>query len=211
MSEIRVMQRGGKMVDLTNLQPEDIDFEQIFTTMSKKGRWNDQYDNKVSILDHSLLVFSMATIAKESDIVCLTALLHDASEAFIGDIPGPLKRSSYVKPVSGLEYNIQSRILDKAFGFTGTDYQTLLDVVHKYDIAAQAVEVPFAFNSYDKEYWDNSKQAKVLEEIPKVPWAPFSDVLRRTVNKSASEKIKKSLAMMDSLQQRVLPLTPTVW
>ena len=54
-------------------------------------RWNGQFTGN-TVASHSILVHNMASALTDGDpLTRLLALLHDASEAFLGDIPSPLK------------------------------------------------------------------------------------------------------------------------
>lgn len=54
-------------------------------------RWNGQFIGN-TVASHSILVHNMASALTDGDpLTRLLALLHDAPEAFLGDIPSPLK------------------------------------------------------------------------------------------------------------------------
>lgn len=56
-------------------------------------RWNGQFIGN-TVASHSILVHNMVSALTDGDpLTRLLALLHDASEAFIGDISSPIKTS----------------------------------------------------------------------------------------------------------------------
>lgn len=77
---------SNKQIDLFNLQPGDITIEDIAKGLSHQPRWMGQTKKFYSVAHHSMLLSSMM-----SDKYKLAALLHDASEAYICDLPGPIK------------------------------------------------------------------------------------------------------------------------
>lgn len=78
---------GGKVVDLANPKEDDIDLLSISHALSKTCRFNGNTKQFYSVAQHSVLVSHLipAPYAKYG-------LLHDAHEAFIGDITTPVKR-----------------------------------------------------------------------------------------------------------------------
>ena len=66
---------------------EDIDIQDIATGLANECRFNGQIDNFYSVAQHS--VYTSYLVAPE---FALEALLHDASEAYVKDLPSPLKK-----------------------------------------------------------------------------------------------------------------------
>jgi hypothetical protein len=76
----------GKYIDLLDITPDDIDIEDIAYGLAHTARFAGQTRTFYSVLEHSIAV-SMEVPHKFK----LEALLHDASEAYIGDMPTPIK------------------------------------------------------------------------------------------------------------------------
>ncbi len=76
----------GKHIDFTNITPDQICIEDIARGLSNECRFAGQLESFYSVAQHSVYV---------SQIVppeyALEALLHDAAETYIKDIPSPLK------------------------------------------------------------------------------------------------------------------------
>lgn len=76
----------GKHIDFVNITPDQICIEDIARGLSNECRFAGQLESFYSVAQHSVYV---------SQIVppeyALEALLHDAAEAYIKDIPSPLK------------------------------------------------------------------------------------------------------------------------
>jgi hypothetical protein len=77
---------SGKKIDLNEPTKEMIDIEDIAHALSNLCRFGGQSHTFYSVAQHSVLVAALAppNIQKE-------ALLHDAGEAYLGDVIKPLK------------------------------------------------------------------------------------------------------------------------
>ena len=82
-----MLTHAGKHVDPLNVRPEDICLEDIAFALSNISRFGGHVPF-LSVAEHSVRV-CMAAPPKLKK----AALLHDAAEAYIGDIIWPLKRS----------------------------------------------------------------------------------------------------------------------
>lgn len=77
----------GKVFDLSVMDPESIDIKDIARALSMNCRWGGHVKAFFSIAEHSIRVCE----AVENPRYKLQALLHDASEAYLLDIPKPFK------------------------------------------------------------------------------------------------------------------------
>jgi hypothetical protein len=77
----------GKLVDLLDPKPGDIDLCDIAHSLSLLNRFNGHTLRPYSVATHSLHVSSLVPKGLE-----LHGLLHDAAEAYLGDVVRPLKR-----------------------------------------------------------------------------------------------------------------------
>lgn len=78
---------SGKKIDLLDPKPEMFTIDDIATALSKLCRFNGQLREWYSVAEHSIHVAELVPNPQK-----LTALLHDASEAYLCDVPTPLKR-----------------------------------------------------------------------------------------------------------------------
>lgn len=99
---------SGGYVDLLDPQPEDILIEDISHQLSNHCRFGGTSRQFYSVAEHSLRV---SELSKEDP---LGGLLHDASEAYLCDIPTPLK--SLLPKYLEIEDKFMKVIADK-FGF----------------------------------------------------------------------------------------------
>lgn len=75
-----------------DLRPEDVAVEDIAHALSLQCRFAGHTRGLYSVGQHSLLVADYLRDRGEPAPVVLWGLLHDASEAYLSDIPRPLKR-----------------------------------------------------------------------------------------------------------------------
>ena len=84
----------GVKFNLLNPKPEDVQIEDIAKGLAYKAHFSGQTPFYFSIAEHCILVCDL--IEKDDSIInkselLKVALLHDASEAYIGDMVKPLK------------------------------------------------------------------------------------------------------------------------
>jgi len=80
--------RSGRVFDYAQPHPDMLDIEDIAWGLARTGRYAGQLRDDIfySVAQHSCLVAD--NLPPE---LRLQGLLHDASEAYTGDMPGPLK------------------------------------------------------------------------------------------------------------------------
>lgn len=86
----KMLTRTGQVVDLLDPSPHTIKLTDIALHLSRIPRFNGATLRTWSVADHSLLVADLMGAEADPDLA-LAALLHDAHEAFIGDVIQPLK------------------------------------------------------------------------------------------------------------------------
>lgn len=107
----------GKFVDPFNMTISDVDLEDIAHGLSNICRFGGQTTEPIPVLSH--IYYGYQCICTEdvlplpSDEEILHWLLHDATEAYIGDIPSPIKNRLYC--FQTLEESLKKMIL-KHFG-----------------------------------------------------------------------------------------------
>jgi len=107
---------SGKLVHLVNPDPETIDLSDIAQSLSKLSRYNGHTitDHGYSVAQHSVWVATAMTHFDNhaiADDAFKAALLHDAHEAYTGDIVKPLKQ--FMDPlIAELQNNLDAVIFD---------------------------------------------------------------------------------------------------
>lgn len=85
-SPTAILLRSGIVFDLADPKAEDVDIRDIAYSLARTQRFNGHLFEGDSVARHSIRV--MRAVDRE---FYLDALLHDASEAYIGDVTRPMK------------------------------------------------------------------------------------------------------------------------
>lgn len=125
---------SGKKIDLLDPKPEDIDLLSIGNGLSRICRFNGQIDRHYSVLKHCMLMYEVAKASNESEEALKAILMHDASEAYIGDVVKPLKEA--LPEYQKIEDRLSKVIYDKY----NIDFEGNKDIVHRYDVGALVYE-----------------------------------------------------------------------
>jgi len=159
--------RSGKKFDFITPDVESVDILDIATALSLQCRWNGQLASPrhfVSVAEHSVLVSAVV-----SPVARLWGLLHDGSEAYVADIPRPLKR--LLPEYTEIENRVQAVIRRKFEIFAPIEVQ---EEVHHADsqaliFEAEKVLTPKSFVLF----MDNTRDwlfpdTKIQEKLRKV-------------------------------------------
>jgi len=140
----------GKYIDVANPHPDMICLEDIAEGLAYNYRFGGLFKNKVTIAEHSIDVYIATKQLQEfsqldkSITERVSALLHDASEAYLRDMPSPVK--SYLPDYRALEDKVMSCIAYKY------DFQwPVLDIIKQADLMC-----------LNKEWSDNLKERSIL-------------------------------------------------
>lgn len=100
---------SGIYMNVFEPKAEMVAIEDIAISLSRMPRFAGHLSEPYSVAEHSWLCCGMASIERKKE-----ALLHDASEAYLMDIPAPIKKrlGNYKKIEDGL-----MRVIAAKFGF----------------------------------------------------------------------------------------------
>lgn len=98
----------GKKFFIFDPRPEDVCAADIAHALSMQCRYNGHTEQFYSVAQHCVLMSHAVSLEYQ-----LEALLHDAAEAYIGDIVRPLKHSSSMTAYCNIDENITSVIYQK--------------------------------------------------------------------------------------------------
>lgn len=119
----------GRKFYLFDSGPEDVDIEDIAHSLSMQCRYNGHVQRFYSVAEHSAYVSAIvaAEMGNEKyDInIALWGLLHDASEAYIGDVSRPLKHQPEMARYRENEQRIMAVIAQK-FGLKGEEPEMVI-------------------------------------------------------------------------------------
>jgi len=82
----------NKIFDYNNIESNELDIEVIAHALANTCRFGGHCERFFSVCEHSLNVYTSVLVFENRSDLALEALMHDASEAFIVDLPRPLKR-----------------------------------------------------------------------------------------------------------------------
>lgn len=148
---------SGTVVDLFKPDPDLISIMDIASSLSKICRFGGNINTFYTVAQHSCLV---AWLAPEK--LKLTAILHDASEAYCGDVIRPLKL------LLGTKYtNIEEEWQKAIFSNYNLDYDTI-HLIKQYDDQALEME--------EKALFQNSRLFKDAIKYQSQMWASYKSV-----------------------------------
>lgn len=112
---------GGRVFAPLDPSPDDIDIIDIAHSLSLICRANGHFKSFFSVARHCINCAKEAEARGYSTEVRLLCLLHDASEAYIGDMTRPIKRR--LDYYCECEEKISAMIYEKLCGFVPDDEQ----------------------------------------------------------------------------------------
>ena len=127
---------SGRWVDLENLSPGDIDIVDISYSLSRVLRMLGWGPDSLSVAQHSVAVAALVPLR-----LGLPAMLHDAHEYVMGDIPTPVKEA--VPQIRELQNRIQS-VIHRKFGIVLTDDDVV--EIKEADKKSGIAEMSWAFS-----------------------------------------------------------------
>jgi hypothetical protein len=130
---------SGKAFHFRNSPDDAVDIEDIAHHLSLVNRFAGATVVPYSVAAHSLLVASILDHGGHAPLTVMHGLLHDASEAYLGDVSTPLKRLDDMTQYRVLEDYVQRRILD-ALGVPPLLDQNALRALREADEEALAAE-----------------------------------------------------------------------
>lgn len=102
---------AGHYVDLLNPDPATLDIESIAASLSKLCRFTGHTPVFYSVAEHSVHAARFCAGMGHGDEVVRSVFLHDAAEAYIGDVSRPLRRliSGYDRIEEAFEKALEKR------------------------------------------------------------------------------------------------------
>lgn len=127
---------------------EEVNFVDIARSLANTARWNGHTCGLFSVAEHSILVSRQCPPELE-----LWGLLHDAAEAYIGDIPAPMKSMlRFEVPVENGSHtwtfaDVEQNILDAILVAAGIPIGPIPEIVHSIDMAVRNWEFAHVMDS----------------------------------------------------------------
>jgi hypothetical protein len=153
----------GKIVEPLNLKKSDVDIADIAHGLSNICRFCGHSAFFYSVAQHSILGAGELLNRTGEAKTALSFLLHDASEAYICDIPRPLKRLPEFKKYLGIEESVQNVIC----GRFGVNIHQ--DIVKEMDKIMLATEKRDLMRNSPDRVWSYLPQPVVFKIGPMLP------------------------------------------
>jgi hypothetical protein len=81
----------GKNFDVLTFSEKDFDIVDVGHANSLNCRYNGHCKRQYSVAQHSNIVYNMLFTLEQNWETCLYGLLHDGAEAYLSDVPTPVK------------------------------------------------------------------------------------------------------------------------
>jgi hypothetical protein len=130
-----ILTSKARKFDFSNVSSNEVCIEEIASALSKICRFNGHCSEFYSVAQHSVLVASRTMGIYQGgvrDFVFRAALLHDAAEAYLGDMVYPLKTMSQFSWYRNLEERVQGLIYERMLG--GYPTGKLSDAIKQADL-----------------------------------------------------------------------------
>lgn len=155
---------SGGYLDLLDPKPDQFTLEDIAGGLSKICRFGGQVERFYSVAEHSVRCSKQAADDGAPLDTQIAALMHDAAEAFIGDVVKPLK--IMLSDYAAIEDRMEAAIAEKFL----IDFER-----ERYQVRAIDREMLInerrALFSADKVEWAGEKQVRLLPGKPDC-WGP---------------------------------------
>jgi 5'-deoxynucleotidase YfbR-like HD superfamily hydrolase len=137
--------QSGQYFDFMNPQPEQILIEDIAKALANTCRYNGHCNRFYSVAEHSVHCAQLAIKEGRPNAVIYAALMHDAAEAYIGDMCKPLKN---IMP----EYQELEKVIELAVDTKFEVNRNCTNLVKTYDLQMLKAEKVALFPE-DTEDW----------------------------------------------------------
>lgn len=158
---------SGAYFDLNDPQVSAIDLYSIAVPLSRICRFGGHSPLAYSVAEHSVLCVEVARSESASIELCQAVLLHDATEAFIGDVIKPLKM---LLP----DYDVIESRIENAIGLRfGIDFERYRESAKRIDRMMLKCE-KMTFWPSDKNQWQGFADCVPAKVKPACVSAPLA-------------------------------------
>lgn len=187
----------GKLFNLRNPDPATVCLEDIAHALSHSSRYNGHLPGFYSIAQHSVYVMQqMALLAPNAPPKwLLAALLHDAAEAYVGDMVAPLKA---LIPEYGVLEELAHGAVYQHFGLPAFDTVPEMDaLIHEADMRVFAGEWVYLARRGQESFANMrdptlyARRYRGMEDVLKY-WAPETcEIMFKTEAQQLIDRIQK--------------------
>lgn len=154
---------SGQKIDFDDLRQEKFNLDDIIYSLSLSCRYNGHTKHFYSVLAHEINCYYIGVYLNYSKEELLYCILHDSTEAYLGDIATPIKER--FKEISDFENTIYSYILKNlSLDFPGEEIQKKVDLVDKIALHKEWKEL--IDSNYESEYTSYPVDSFSTDEEP---------------------------------------------
>jgi len=151
----------GGYYDVANPRPEDVRIEDIAHVLGIVCRFGGHIPKFYSVAEHSIECCRKALKEGHPREVQLATLLHDAAEAYLGDVVKPLK--VLLAPIYGPLEEKNERAIAERFG---VDFEATKPIWKRID-REMVIAERYAIFGDDGQVWTGEEQVERYEFTPK--------------------------------------------
>ena len=129
---------SGRVFDLENPSADVVHIDDIAHALAYQCRFNGHCREFYSVAQHSVLVADIVAERGGKPGGELAALLHDAAEAYLGDIVAPLKHK--LPDFRRIEKRVEAVVLKAFFGGATFEQMGVADTIKYADLVMLATE-----------------------------------------------------------------------
>ena len=140
---------SGKKIDVTNPDPETIDVSDIAWALSRMPRFSGHTIPYIpySVAQHCIQV--MKDLAPHGPKIQMYGLLHDAAEAYINDLPSPVK---HIPEIHAVIKKLEDRLMLTIYEAIGIskptdDEEAIVKIADKHQQAVEAYNFMYSRGS----------------------------------------------------------------
>ncbi|CAB4158959.1 hypothetical protein UFOVP706_43 [uncultured Caudovirales phage] len=174
---------SGRLVNPLELSVDDVELGDIAHALSLVCRYGGHASRHYSVAEHSLLVERIVRMEGGGPELCLWALLHDASEAYLGDMIRPLKRLTAFAEYREIEARAQ-RVVCARFGLTGE----MPEEVKSADNRVLANEAAVLMRSGGRDWGVGQPVVGVSVPVGEPDWRMVRDMFKARVEATYTER-----------------------
>lgn len=151
--------RSGRYFNLLDPHPDQFTLTDIAGALAKLCRYGGQINQFYSVAEHCVWCARVARYDGRSNDIVKAVFLHDAAEAFCGDVIRPLKL--LLSEYKIVEKRVESAIAQKY----GVDFAAAAEYIDEIDLSMMILEKNTLF-SHDDVPWVGEERARPLGIIP---------------------------------------------
>lgn len=147
---------SGKYLNLIDPQPDQFDLEDVAVPLGRICRFGGHCKTFYSVAEHSWHCYDVGRRDGLPNAALRALLMHDATEAFLGDVVRPLK--AMLPDYREIEKRIESVIAARFF----VDFKPHADLIQEIDLAVLLAERRQLFVP-DSVVWNGQDDAREVQ------------------------------------------------